>query len=287
MTRLVKISVVLVLVLLTGGLAVMGVNKVRNAACLAQCSGNLKNIGYALHNYHSNHGHFPPGTVAGSDLPPDKRLGWVIEIWPAYMEGGSLSRFDRTKAWDATENCPPILRVRHYTPEDKKLVYTEHPVGHLKQFICPSNLMEKEPPLPSPTSYVGLAGVGDDAAELPASNPRAGFFGYDRKITLKDIKDGVSTTFAGAEVLDGGPWTAGGTSSLRWLRLDDAPYLGTGGQFASRHWAKDSSGHLATHFLYVDNSVRPFTTLVSPRVLEAMTTIAGGEDVEGFENGTN
>jgi prepilin-type processing-associated H-X9-DG protein len=157
-------------------------------------------------------------------------------------------------------------------------------VGTLPFLLCPANPTEFDPSLPCPTHYLGIAGVGEDAAELPLSDRRAGVFGYDRKVRERDIKDGLATTLAVAEALDGGPWTAGGKATLRGLSVGEAPYLGEGGQFASRHrvgffpW----SGPVVTNVLFADGSVRTLTPSVSPQVLEALATIAGGEEVGPF-----
>ena len=177
-----------------------------------------------------------------------------------------VTEFDRTKAWDAEENCPPRWRV-HIAEEGNT---RETLVGELKSFLCPANPAGLGPALPSPTSYLGVAGVGEDAAELPLSDCRAGFFGYDRKLSLKDIKDGAANTMAVAEAVDGGPWTAGGRATVRGLATG-RPYLGEGGQFSAHHHG--------TNVLLADGSVRPLTALVSPQVFEALATIAGGEAI--------
>ncbi len=146
----------------------------------------------------------------------------------------------------------------------------EEPAGELGTFLCPANRGRGAPDLPCRTSYLGIAGVGDDAAELPRGDPRAGFFGYDRRLTAKDLTDGAATTLMLAEAADGGFWTAGGKATVRGLAADGRPYLGRGGQFASLH--------RGTNVAFADGSVRRLTPAVSPRVLEALATVAGGEE---------
>jgi hypothetical protein len=129
---------------------------------------------------------------------------------------------------------------------------------------------------------VGIAGVGEDAAELPLTDRQIGFFGYDRTVPLENIKDGVSSTLLVVEVGDCGPWTAGGKATVRGL-ASSRPYLGEGGQFSSHHRDTALEGKpLVTHVLIADGAVYPFSSSVSRQVFEAMATINGGEEVGDF-----
>jgi hypothetical protein len=281
MRGVVKIAIRSLFVLLVGGLAVTSVSRVRNAAQLTRCQDNLRSIGLAFQTHHDCDGHFPTGTLPNADLPPEKRLSWAVQVYPAFMMGGIRTHLDRTRAWDAEGNCPPRCSVR----VDSEGHTREELVGDIAVFLCPANPARSEPGLPSPIHYLGIAGVGEAAAELPLSDPRAGFFGYDRKIMRGDIKDGLSVTMVVAEAVDGGPWTAGGRSTVRGLAVDGAPYLGEGGQFASLHRSSafvPLSQPRVTNVLFADASVRPLTASVSPRVFEALATIAGGEVVAPF-----
>src|SRR5207249_6101304 len=66
----------------------------------------------ALPIYHDVNCHFPAGTVSNSALPPDKRLGWPAVLWPAFMNGGTLSLLDPKKSWESDTNCPPRWWIR-------------------------------------------------------------------------------------------------------------------------------------------------------------------------------
>jgi hypothetical protein len=59
------------------------------------------------------------------------------------------------------------------------------------------------------------------------------------------------------------------------------PYLGEGGQFASLHRGGPFSWSppIVTNVLLADGSVRRLSASVSPGVIEALATIAGGEEV--------
>jgi hypothetical protein len=139
----------------------------------------------------------------------------------------------------------------------------------LALFLNPSAGEQKVNGLPV-TEYVGLAGVGADGPTLPVTSPRAGVFAYDRVTRLEDIKDGTSNTIMISECnKDLGSWAAGGRATIR--ALTKKPYIdgpdGLGGH------PEGMQVGLA------DGSVRFISKSIDPTVLEALTTINGGEAI--------
>jgi hypothetical protein len=271
-----NLLVTLLIILTILVLLIPAIGKMRSAGNLMRCQNNMKQILIACHNYHMDFERFPVGPRAKCDLAPSKRLSWITQIWPIYMCGGISYARDEAKPWDDPVNCPP--QECHYKAEGGP---REELMGNVLILLCPSNATRNDASLPCPTHYVGIAGLGADAAELPLTDRRCGIFGYDRRVSLKDITDGTSTTMALAEVLDGGPWSAGGRATVRGLVSSEQPYLGDGGQFASFHRTTSFFGWTSdVHIAFADCSVRRFTANVSPQVFEALATIAGGEPVD-------
>ncbi|HEV3260964.1 MAG TPA: DUF1559 domain-containing protein [Gemmataceae bacterium] len=249
--------IVLVLILvIAAGLVVTGVFKVNDASDRISCANNLEQMGLALLNYHDTAGRFPAGTMANAGLPPEQRLSWLVAILP-YVESSPLySRIDTAKCWDSAANRAVI------TPP-------------YKVYLCPNSPRGAASGAPAVTTYVGSAGVGGNAALLPASDLRAGVFGYDREVRRASIKDGPEKTLAVIETaLDNGPWATGGPATVRGLDPDREPYLGRGQQFGGQHLG-------VTNALFADGSVHGLSNGLDAHLLKALATIRGGEDLTG------
>ncbi len=221
----------------------------RDASRRAQCINNLKQLGLAIHSYAETYGTLPIGTVPNPDLPLERRLGWNYLISPGFEPLGSSAPLELERAYDDPNFKPP-----RYPPA--------YPPEH-----CPSN------PDTVSASYVGIAGLGLDAPTLPKTDPRAGFFGDNRQVTWADLIDGSSQTMMVIESSrKAGPWFAGGRNTVRGLDPSRAPYLGANGQFGGIH-------PRGTNVLMADGSIKTFRDSIDPKILEALSTINGGEKV--------
>jgi prepilin-type processing-associated H-X9-DG protein len=217
-----------------------------------QCASNLRNVILATLGYAYQNGHFPTATWPNASLSPESRLSWYAEILYMLDAPAQYNGIDKSGPWDSPANvsiggtrifdvtCPDVPRA---------------PAGGL-----------------IPTSFIGIAGLGADAPDLPTGHPRAGVFGYDRQTALADITDGAAYTMVIAESERMmGSWLSGGPATVRGLDTTEQPYLGTGRQFGGLH---QRSGAMAA---FADGSVRFISDTVDPRIFEALSTIAGGE----------
>lgn len=253
------------------GVVLTFIPKLRDRANLAGCQHNLREVGLFAAHFSGPQPKqprkavdlVPAGTIVLPGVPPEDRLSWYVTILPGLDQkrqavGPLLAGIDEKQPWSADPN-QAAARTR------------------LLVAICPGNPAAVIPDQPAPAQYVGIAGLGADAATLalpppPAkAPPRAGCFRYDAPTPFEAITDGLSQTLLlGERSGDVGPWLRGGPGTVRGL--DDSPgakpLLGTGGQFGGNH--PDGS-----NWLLADGSVRVFTDRTDPKLLYSFATIAG------------
>jgi prepilin-type processing-associated H-X9-DG protein len=273
MSRRVVIVGVTLAIVLGVGLLIPFINKTRLHANRLASQNNLKQLALFAF-YHSNPDpqrpltnlplSIPAGTVVLAGVLPENRLSWALALLPGVDQHKNpvelvLQQVDQTQPWLAEPN-QQVSRQQ------------------LAVFICPENPPTVPAGEPAITCYVGIAGLGRDAATLllPEGRPtpaRAGAFRYDALTPFDRITDGLSQTLLFSETaLEPGPWLRGGTATVRGFddTISAPPLLGTGGQFG---------GFFPTgaNMAFCDGSVRFFTLQTSHGVLHNLATIAGGE----------
>ena len=88
---LIELLVVIAIIAILIALLLPAVQQAREAARRSTCKNNLKQLALALHNYHSTHNLFPPGSVNGAGDNPNGAHGsgavaigasWALLILP-------------------------------------------------------------------------------------------------------------------------------------------------------------------------------------------------------------
>lgn len=227
------------------------VQQAREAARRTQSSNNLKQMALAMHNYHDAYRSFPRGTVQNDELQPEERLSWATSLLPFMEQSGLFDAVDQATGWQS--------------PSNRRVSGTAVPI-----FQNPSN--SRSPEAPAAMDYVGIAGIGPDAASLPASDRKAGIFGYNRSTRISEITDGTSNTLM---IGDAKPpaesWMKGGRATIRGF--SQSPYLNGPDGIGSPHRG-------IVQFAFADGSVRVISVDVDESILEALATKAGGEVVD-------
>lgn len=222
---LVELLVVIAIIGVLVGLLLPAVQAAREAARRMQCSNNMKQLGLALHNYHSAYNQFPAGAVAfqGYSGSNNATVSGAMFLLP-FIEMTSLyEQFEEDAKVAAPGSSPwssPALQA----------------AGPQAAFICPSAASGDASALNGISKCLYVFSVGDemwhngrvDSQEASAAargDTRSMFLPAlptamrDSKRSFKDVLDGTANTVAMSEV-------AGPPRDLATVRGDVASFNG-------------------------------------------------------------
>jgi prepilin-type N-terminal cleavage/methylation domain-containing protein/prepilin-type processing-associated H-X9-DG protein len=304
---LVVISIIAVLI----ALLLPAVQAAREAARRIQCVNNLKQIGLALHNYHSQTNCFPPGYLSLMDPVTfdNDGPGWG---WAAR----SMNQMEQAPLFNSINF---VLGVEF--PDNQTARLTT-----LASFFCPSdawrldiftvvdstttNTMAGNPICQVASSnYVGSVGSGDPSSLYPwiinsdngppGRDNGNGIFFRNHVITIAQITDGTSQTFLNGERsqnLSRASWTGavtnanvplvalqaeagldpegGGALVLSHTGEGHGPNSPSGLAHGDQYWSLHPGG---ANFGFCDGSVRFIKELIGFSIFQALATRQGGE----------
>jgi hypothetical protein len=205
-------------------------------------------------------------TRRGLKYPPSTRVSFFAELLPFMGRGNLRNTIDTEKAWFDEVNLPA---AEAWVPEFLVPTYPQSAWRATSPYVHDGRRL-------GGTNYVGIAGVGVDAARFdpnsPADAKKVGLVGYDWGSRVSDVSDGLGNTIYMMQTSPGmsQPWIAGGGATLRGLNEAD-PMQGF------RH--ANPNGQSGTYALMGDGSVRWIKGDINPKVLLAMGTRAGGENL--------
>ncbi|WP_250847180.1 DUF1559 domain-containing protein [Aquisphaera insulae] len=235
---LIELLVVIAIIAVLIGLLLPAVQSAREAARRIHCVNNLKQLGLALHNYHSSIGSFPIAQSWAKTTPGAKYGG---NPWSAHAQ--VLSYLELSTVYNAVNfSFAPAqaLNLAYYT--NSTVLYTP-----LNVFICPSDGV-------SPTTlsdiridfncnYAGSTGPTVQAVKVAGQSVTiqapSGIFGFDDPVlhtvpaySVASVIDGTSNTIAYSERLVGGTGPkVGDTRRASWggvAEVADAVTLNAG-----------------------------------------------------------
>ena len=262
-----EILVVFGVLALLVAILIPAVQSAREAARRTQCGNHLKQLVYALLNYHDVCRQFPGGCVGPDELPVEKRWSWYPDINPC-REATPYPKVDKSHAWDDPALRP--IQFEYTDPDTDEIIMFElQPAGGTK---CPNGTNETAFDGQIFADYVGLGGLGADGPFLSRDDSQAGMWAYEMGTTLDDCTDGMENTLMLIETSrNNGCWLAGGPATVRPFDPIDEEPIGSNRQFGGLH----PGGAMA---VYVDGHAEFLSESTSPEVFRALVTITGGEE---------
>ena len=211
--------------------------RVREDGFFPRCSNHLKFIALRLHNYHEDHGQFPPAYVA--DKSGNPMHSWRVLLLPYLNEGDLFSEYNFEEPWDGPGNSrlADQMSVVFGCPEQK--------VARNRRWTT------------STTNY--LAVVGPDAA-----------FAQDGARTRSDFKDNTHFTVMIVEATDSDVnWLEPRDLAMEEsLPIKNAPH---------EDESSGLSAGPAVFAAFADGTIRLIPSDISPATLKGLITINGGE----------
>lgn len=288
---LVETLVVIAIIGMFMSIMLPAIQHVRAAVDKMQCLDRMRQIGIALHLYHGDYNHLPPGRHPGDGQPApylqsqDNLLSWRVLLTP-YLEQDALYH---TALDDVARNPQPWRHAGQSTV--------------VKIFTCPADsrlgtAQMNEDGIPCAfSSYVGVSGHWTNKNGMFASPS----VGPGRRFA--DCTDGVSNTLLVGERPPPDSWRAGQWYSRVWyfkygdvygpdhvLSVRQIPYgitlCGEGRYGPGRtdnlcdhlhFWSLHSRG---ANFLFLDGSARLLPYHIGDEVLSALASRNGGEVVD-------
>lgn len=266
---LVELLVVIAIIGMLISLLLPAVQASREAARRLQCLNNLKQVGIALHSYHSAKKTFPRGGWA----PTSAELSWGASLLPN-LEAASL--FDLLYR-DVPYTDPSNLSAGQ---------------SQLSVFLCPSatydDLLRKSPDLPGSsihkyarTSYGAIDGERGLRRANATNNPERGAMIFEKNISLREITDGSSQTILVAEAPEGlhSLWI-----SVRNL-FDQSGPINAPAVFAKQYVFADFGQEISSYHptgaiaLFADGAAHFLNEHIDDLTLAAFCSRSGGEIV--------
>ena len=287
---LIELLVVIAIIAILVVMLLPAVQAAREAARRMQCINNHKQIGLALHNYHSANNVFPPGNTHQVRENGDGHFTIMVMLLPYIEEGavfdeylfdGNLQihqNFDMRYQRIETYLCPS-------NPQDEGISFTgfcfpQAPSCDDDSYICHLHPIAHGGKDGQRTRAPGISGAGHD---------RDGMFFVDSWVRIRDVQDGTSHTLAFSETVTGEPGSHNGfdwalyTSGIGTVNGINAPWRSTppltGGYFVTTAFTGPASYHpTGCNFLLADGSARFLSEDIAQSILEALTTRADGDE---------
>jgi prepilin-type N-terminal cleavage/methylation domain-containing protein/prepilin-type processing-associated H-X9-DG protein len=207
---LIELLVVIAIIAVLIALLLPAVQAAREAARRMQCVNNLKQIGLALHNYHSTAGSFPMGSGSGMLGGPAVGNYQAKECWASH--GAILPYIGEVPLYNACNF--------NWSPDEPCNQTADS--TQIKTYLCPSDpnataMTNGDNGVLTTGNNCYFASIGtttDIRGSFPrtapsfATIPTTGLFAFQQSKSIAQVTDGTSNTIAFAESTVGIPGQA-------------------------------------------------------------------------------
>ena len=205
---LIELLVVIAIIGVLIALLLPAVQSAREAARRSQCTNNLKQIGLALHNYHSAFDTFAMGSSKALRSPTDAAYNW--NNWSAHAL--LLPQLEQNAIYNAINfQLPPVASAPGVASNQTS--YRTVVAG----FLCPSDEAAGKQ---FTNNYYGSLGT---TIGYRAQNISSGLFAMTQSYSIAQIRDGTSNTVAFSERITGSPGLPDRTRGNGIVNVSDGP----------------------------------------------------------------
>ncbi len=261
---LIELLVVIAIIAVLIALLLPAVQAAREAARRSQCTSNLKQLGIALHNYHSTFDTFPAGGwIAAGTLNPNMNMGWSAAILPWAEQAPLYAGLNVNLPYTALSNSTAdhtVLNVYLCPSEPRKTLWNTAPGD-----LFPS----------ADADYGGMYGPRGLAFPTQTNSPPNGPMIFNQNVSLAQIRDGASLTILVGEAPEAinAMWVSGHNIFDQSAPINARPPTEYGEELTSQHPG-------GVNVLLADGSVRFLKNSTNVATLAALCTRKGGEIVD-------
>ena len=295
---LVELLVVIAIIGILIAMLLPAVQAAREAARRMQCLNNLRQMGLAMHNYHSSHNSFPPGVIGtrldttrpnatAADRNAQKQIAWNVFILPQLEQDFVFEKFRWDKKFDQSYNVEATSYV-------------------ISAFLCPSTATVADdrkgnrtaagrgacdyggiygsgsPPTGGITFEAPYGGVlgwlgGKDSSGNPCNRSNCPVRGKDYAVSISMITDGTSNTITVGENTGRGDSLQGAWADGENIFHQQGPINVSQG---NELWSDHPGGVNAA---CADGSAQFLSEEMDQLILDAVCTRAGGEALDAGE----